>query len=44
MRSWLKTAAELAILVSSQVVAQFGPRLAVSEYTALLKDVLKECA
>lgn len=40
----LKTAAELAILVSSQVVAQFGPRLAVSEYTALLKDVLKECA
>lgn len=40
----LKTAAELAILVSSQVVAQFGPRLAISEYTALLKDVLKECA
>ena len=32
----LKTAAELAILISSEVVAQFGPRLDVENYLKLL--------
>ena len=32
----LQTAAELAILVSSQVVSQFGPRLALADYAELL--------
>lgn len=33
-----KAAAELAVLVSSQVVSQFGPRLAVNDYAELLKN------
>ncbi len=40
----LQAAAELAILISSQVVSQFGPRLAVEDYAALLQDFQKECA
>lgn len=39
-----KTAAELAVLISSKVVSQFGPRLAVADYAALLKNFQKECA
>ncbi|UUS63914.1 MULTISPECIES: adenosine kinase [unclassified Acinetobacter] len=39
-----QTAAELAILISSEVVAQFGPRLAVEEYAQLLQSFQKECA
>ncbi|WP_334134289.1 adenosine kinase [Acinetobacter schindleri] len=39
-----KVAAELAILVSSQVVSQFGPRLAIADYAALLENFQKECA
>ncbi|WP_347454001.1 adenosine kinase [Acinetobacter thermotolerans] len=39
-----KAAAELAILVSSEVVSQFGPRLPVAEYAALLNNFQKECA
>lgn len=35
----LQTAAELAILISSQMVAQFGPRLAVADYPKLLKQL-----
>ncbi|MQW91631.1 adenosine kinase [Acinetobacter wanghuae] len=38
------TAAELAILISSQVVSQYGPRLAIRDYAALLTDFQKECA
>lgn len=34
----LETAAELAILISSEVVAQFGPRLADARYATLLND------
>ena len=33
-----KAAAELAVLISSQVVAQFGPRLAVADYPALFEQ------
>lgn len=33
-----KAAAELAVLISSQVVAQFGPRLAVADYPTLLEQ------
>ena len=39
-----KSAAELAILISSEVVSQFGPRLAVKDYAALLQSFQKECA
>ncbi len=39
-----KTAAQLAILISSEVVAQFGPRLDVEDYAALLQSFQKECA
>lgn len=39
-----KAAAELAILISSEVVSQFGPRLPVAEYAALLNNFQKECA
>ena len=39
-----KTAAELAILISSEVVSQFGPRLANEEYSLLLQNFQKECA
>ncbi|MEB3754201.1 adenosine kinase [Acinetobacter sp. MD2(2019)] len=35
----LEQAAELAILISSEVVAQFGPRLAVEKYARLLKTM-----
>ena len=38
----LHTAAELAILVSSQVVSQFGPRLANEAYAQLLATLNKE--
>lgn len=40
----LQTAAELAILISSQVVAQFGPRLDVADYAKLLKEFQVEVA
>ena len=40
----LQASAELAILISSQIVSQFGARLAVEDYAALLKDFRKECA
>ena len=43
----LEAAAQLAILISSEVVAQFGPRLAVENYTKLLeqfKSTQQECA
>ncbi len=39
-----KTAAELAILISSEVVSQFGPRLANADYALLLQNFQKECA
>jgi sugar/nucleoside kinase (ribokinase family) len=39
-----KSAAQLAILISSEVVAQFGPRLENQEYAQLLQNFLKECA
>lgn len=40
----LQFAAELAILISSEVVSQFGPRLSVENYAALLNTFQKECA
>ncbi|RKG55115.1 adenosine kinase [Acinetobacter cumulans] len=40
----IQTAAELAILISSEVVAQFGPRLANDAYATLLNSFQKECA
>lgn len=40
----LQTAAELAILVSSEVVAQYGARLQVADYAKLLQNFQKECA
>ena len=40
----LQTAAELAILISSQVVAQFGPRLDVADYKKLRKQLEVEKA
>ena len=43
----LETAAQLAILISSEVVAQFGPRLAIESYTKLFeqfKNAQQECA
>lgn len=40
----LQTAAELAILISSQVVSQFGPRLDVADYAKLLKEFQVEVA
>src|SRR5690606_7017385 len=40
----LKTATELPTLICSQVVSQFGPRLAIEDYAALLQDFQKECA
>ena len=42
-----KAAAQLAILISSEVVAQFGPRLAIENYAKLLeqfKNNQQECA
>ena len=38
----LQTAAKLAILISSQVVSQFGPRLAVADYATLLNQFQAE--
>lgn len=40
----LRSAAQLAILISSEVVAQFGPRLDVADYAKLLQNFQKECA
>ncbi len=40
----LQTAAQLAILISSEVVSKFGPRLDVAEYANLLETFKKECA
>lgn len=40
----LQTAAQLAILISSEVVSQFGPRLDVADYANLLETFKKECA
>ncbi|OTG65116.1 adenosine kinase [Acinetobacter silvestris] len=40
----LQTAAELAILISSEVVAQYGARLDVANYAKLLQNFQKECA
>ncbi len=40
----LQSAAELAILVSSQVVSQFGPRLALEDYAQLLETLQQEPA
>lgn len=40
----LQTATELAILVSSQVVSQFGPRLDVADYAKLLQKFQQEVA
>ncbi len=37
-----KAAAEIAVLISSQVVAQFGPRLAVQQYAELLNTFNQE--
>ena len=39
----LQSAAELAILISSEVVAKFGPRLDIAEYQNLLNTFKKEC-
>ncbi|WP_326518107.1 adenosine kinase [Acinetobacter sp. CAAS 2-6] len=39
-----QASAELAILISSEVVAHFGPRLALSDYSRLLHNFQKECA
>ncbi|MGT2584690.1 adenosine kinase [Acinetobacter baumannii] len=40
----LTAAAQLAILISSEVVSQFGPRLAINDYAKLLENFQKECA
>ena len=40
----LQAAAELAILISSEVVSQFGPRLSIDGYANLLNTFEKECA
>lgn len=40
----LQTAAQLAILISSEVVSQFGPRLDIADYANLLETFKKECA
>ena len=40
----LQTATELAILISSQVVSQFGPRLDVKDYAKLLNEFQTEIA
>ncbi|WP_122901457.1 adenosine kinase [Acinetobacter sp. B51(2017)] len=40
----LQTAAELAILISSQVVSQFGPRLDLNDYAKLLTTLQKDPA
>ncbi|OTG83141.1 adenosine kinase [Acinetobacter sp. ANC 4648] len=40
----LQTATELAILVSSEVVAQYGARLNIADYAELFQNFQKECA
>lgn len=40
----LRAAAELAVLISSEVVSQFGPRLDIKSYATLLESFQKECA
>ena len=40
----LEQAAELAILISSEVVAQFGPRLSIDKYAKLLKTMEMDLA
>ena len=40
----LQTAAQLAILISSEVVSQFGPRLNLPQYADLLETFQKDCA
>jgi sugar/nucleoside kinase (ribokinase family) len=40
----IKTAAELAILISSEVVANFGPRLTLEQYRQLLQKFKQETA
>ena len=40
----LEDATQLAILVSSEVVAQYGPRLDIENYAKLLKNFQTECA
>ena len=40
----LQAAAELAILISSQVVSQFGPRLALADYAELFNTLQKDPA
>ena len=40
----LQSAAQLAILISSEVVSQFGPRLDIADYVNLLETFKKECA
>ncbi len=40
----LQKAAQLAILISSEVVSQFGPRLAVADYPKLLQTLSQDCA
>ena len=39
-----KTAAELAVLISSEVVAHYGPRLSLEDYAKLLKNFQNEQA
>lgn len=38
----LQTAAQLAVLISSEVVAQYGPRLELADYAKLLKNALQD--
>ncbi|CAG68219.1 MULTISPECIES: adenosine kinase [Acinetobacter] len=40
----LEDATQLSILISSEVVSQYGPRLAVESYATLLRNFLTECA
>lgn len=40
----VEKAAQLAVLISSEVVAQFGPRLEIAEYAKLLQKFEQECA
>ncbi|RKG32721.1 adenosine kinase [Acinetobacter guerrae] len=40
----LEDATQLAILISSEVVAQYGPRLDIEKYAKLLKNFQTECA
>ena len=42
--SSLEQAAELAVLISSEVVAQFGPRLAIEKYARLQQNIEMDLA